>query len=196
MAAPSLELSAGVNPPGSRATCWRWRPVPALITIPQSLLILPDDELTFLVARALGRLRGGLALVDAVTSREAREVEALLRGASAALAGRTPPELPLAIAAPGELTTPDPVAALVGTAARPRVAGDLLLAEEALAGWEGYSGRGRRWRRIGSRCRPVVARWPRCGCCTGSRRRNRARRNTRAGGHSCARRGRASWCRS
>lgn len=138
MAVPALELSVTEAPAEESADVAALATRPALISIPQSLLVLPDDELTFLVARAFDRLRGGLALVDAVTSREASEVEALLRGASAALAGRTPPELPLAVAAAGELAGPERVAALVGAAPRPRVAGDLLLAEEALAGWEGF----------------------------------------------------------
>jgi len=138
MAAPPLELIVAEEPgdtfPDVAARATR----PGLITIPGASLESPDDELTFLVARAVDHLRGGLALVDAITSREPREVEALLRGAAAALAGRTPPELPLAIAAASELGSPDRVAALVGTAPRPRVAGDLLLAEEALVGWEGF----------------------------------------------------------
>jgi len=139
MTAPPLALSVAEPPDAEEAgdvTALATRP--GLVTIPRSLLALPDDELTFLVARALDRLRGGLALVDAVTAREASEVEALLRGAAAALAGRTPPDLPLAIAAAGELGSPDRAAALVGSAPRPRVAGDLLLAEEALVGWEGF----------------------------------------------------------
>src|SRR3569623_375565 len=138
MAVPALELSVTEAPAEESADVAALATRPALISIPQSLLVLPDDQLTFLVARAFDRLRGGLALIDAVTSREASEVEALLRGASAALAGRTPPELPLAVAAAGELAGPERVAALVGAAPRPRVAGDLLLAEEALAGWEGF----------------------------------------------------------
>lgn len=135
MSAPALELAVG-EPSGGDVAALATRP--AVITLPPALLGLPDDELTFLAARAVDRLRAGLALVDAITSREASDVEALLRGAAAALAGRAPPELPLAVAAAGELASPDRVAALVGAAPRPRVAGDLLLAEEALAGWEGF----------------------------------------------------------
>ena len=136
MTTPPLDLCIADGASGERAsevTALGTRP--GLITLPASMADLPDEESTFWVARAFDRLRNGLALVDGVTSGDAREVEALLRGAAAALAGRTPPELPLAAAAAAELGSPERVAELVGAAPRPRVAGDLLLAEEALAGW-------------------------------------------------------------
>jgi|GEM_PF-3146714 len=142
MATPTLELAVAEarasESEDEDVTALATRP--ALVSIPRALTALPDDELTFLVTRAFDQLRAGLALVDAVTTREAREVEALLRGAAAALAGRAPPDLPQARAAAAELSSPDRLAALVGSAPKPRVAGDLLLAEEALVGWEGFRG--------------------------------------------------------
>jgi hypothetical protein len=141
MNAPTLALAVDDGAPAGSPTADDVTALatrPALVTIPRTMLVQPDDELTFAVAYAFDRLRSGLGLVDGATAGEAGQVEALLRGAAAALSGRAPPELPLAAEAATELSTPDRLAALVGSAPRPRVAGDLLLAEEALVGWEGF----------------------------------------------------------
>ncbi len=108
---------------------------PANISIAASALVLPGEELVFSVARALDRLRGGIALIEAVTSGERGDIAALLQGASAALAGGAAPESPLGLAAATELASPDRAAALVGPASRALVASDLASGQALLSGW-------------------------------------------------------------
>jgi hypothetical protein len=108
---------------------------PANISIAASALALPGEELVFSVARALDRLRGGLALIEAVTSGEREDIAALLQGASAALAGGAAPESPLGLAAATELASPDRAAALVGPASRALLESDLASGQALLSGW-------------------------------------------------------------
>lgn len=137
MGAPPFDLAlADPMPPFPDVTVRATRP--ATITIAATILEVSDEELTFSVAHAVDRLRGGLALIEAATFGKAEDVAALLEGASAALAGRAPPESPLAVAAATELASPDRAAALVGQASRAVVASDLEGGKALLCDWTSF----------------------------------------------------------
>ncbi|HEY4186748.1 MAG TPA: hypothetical protein VGP07_16845 [Polyangia bacterium] len=140
MAAPplGLALTEGDVPPRDISVL---ATRPAIVTLTPAMLEFPDEELAFLTARAIDRLRSGLALIEAVTAGTVEDVDAVLQGASAALdeATTSTPELPLAaIAVAAELASADRAAALVGQAPRARVVDDMRSARQSLSDWSRF----------------------------------------------------------
>ncbi len=111
---------------------------PATVEIPLVLVNIPDDEMTFLVARAFDRLRCGLALIDTTTGGNADDVANLLWGARAALTGATAPDAPLARTVAHELSDPERAAALRGASPQTDLIADFDRAPDALAAWDTF----------------------------------------------------------
>ena len=115
---------------------------PHRLEIPSLLLGIPRDELTFLVALALGQARAGLTLLDLGTDGSAAAVGSVLQGAAAALATKDDAATAAAIdddlarRIATALAAPDSRAALSqapGGAAT--LESDLVLGRDALAEW-------------------------------------------------------------
>lgn len=139
--APELSFQASVaeaaSPPADvAATATR----PATVLIASGLLDGPDDELVFLVARAIDRVRSGRALVDGATSGSVDDVAAMLRGAHAALTGASPPEGGLGAEVAEAMGSPERATAVVRyMAAGSANIEDLQAAEDALSAWETFT---------------------------------------------------------
>jgi tetratricopeptide (TPR) repeat protein len=137
--APGDELGSGAKP-ASPADVVAIATRPASILIAPGLLDGPDEELVFLVGRAIDRVRSGRALVEGATSGSVEDMAALLRGAHSALTGEAPPEEGLGAEVAAAMGSPERATAVVRhMATGSATIDDLQAAEDALYAWDAFT---------------------------------------------------------